>query len=69
MTTLQEQFPISKCSNALTIDSLDFRNELFAADAPLGDTFSPEAGGTDCDVCCPGSCTGCTKCNKCNLLF
>ena len=51
------------------IQSLEFGSSHFEAVAPLGEDLSLEAAGTDCDVCCPGSCTGCTKCNKCNLLF
>ena len=58
-----------KTSGAQDIESLQFANSIFEAVAPLGEAFSFEAAGTDCDVCCPGSCTGCTKCNKCNLLF
>jgi hypothetical protein len=58
----------SSCSGQV-IDSLGFENEAFEAAAPLGDSFSMQLGGSDCEVCCPGSCTGCTQCNKCNLLF
>ena len=56
-------------SLGLTIVPLAFRTERFEALAPIGDSASLNVPGTDCEVCCPGSCTGCTHCNKCNLLF
>jgi hypothetical protein len=56
-------------SEKQVLKSLEFTNDSFEAVAPLGDTFLVKVGGTGCDVCCPGSCTGCTQCNRCNLLF
>jgi hypothetical protein len=44
-------------------------DEEFSCVAPLGNANLLVEQSIDCEVCCPGSCTGCTSCNKCNLLF
>jgi len=51
------------------LEAVSYSGETFEAVAPLGDELLTHDSSVDCEVCCPGSCTGCTKCNKCNLLF
>lgn len=48
---------------------VEFRSDFFEAVAPLGDVTTVAEFGVDCEMCCPGKCTGCTKCNACNLVF
>ena len=55
--------------NSLIVEAIQYSDDEFLAYAPLGNQPVLTQEQIDCEVCCPGSCTGCTKCNKCNLLF
>lgn len=51
------------------IESEIIVDDEFIVVAPLGSDEILLYSSADCEVCCPGSCTGCTKCNSCNITF
>ncbi len=52
-----------------TISAVQYESEDFEAVAPIGGEISELFESINCEVCCPGACTGCTECNSCNLMF
>ena len=55
--------------NFLNIEAKHYSDDEFSAFAPIGNKPILTKEVVDCEMCCPGKCTGCTSCNSCNLLF
>lgn len=45
------------------------KNEHFEIMSLFGHDFYEFDECINCEICCPGSCTGCTQCNQCNLSY
>lgn len=55
--------------NIFNIEAKEYSDEEFTAFAPIGNEPILTEEMVECEICCPGSCTGCTSCNACNLTF